>query len=145
MELIIKKNAEDTALKNAYEIVVTMMHGDADSYTTNEMVFDKEDEELAKFAIATLDEMLTLPWNGARQAYSYMPNFQLWFGDEDLELEDIDDLDLDENFPKERWEYTMHSFQWEWDHRYDENTRCDGYEVFYYDEKGLKHEVEVKK
>ena len=144
MELIIKKKTEDTVLKNVFVIVVTMMHGDADGYTTGEVIIPKEKETLAKDAIAMLEEMLALPWNGAREAYRKMPNFLAWFSGEFLE--GYSDY-WDSKYTYELWE-EMNDYSFDWDRDFsceDVLTRCDGYEVFFYDENGVKHEVEVKK
>lgn len=145
MELKIGKLIKESKQAPCYAVEVKMMHGDAAHYTTQQVTIPEEKIERVKEVIGVLDEMLNLPWNGAREKYSEMPGFLAWFGDEFLG--DEEDENWDPAVTDEVWEEIgNYSFEWERDVRYlHTNARLDRYKVFYYDANGLKYDVEVIK
>lgn len=139
MELKIGSKVDVLRKNNCFEIEVTMMHGDADSYTIKYIVIPEERLDLTKEAVVTLIKMDNVPWNDRREEYYNIDLWQKWFG------------------PSYYGEWTSrisrqeceeaHQYSFEWDsdvtcdHQY--LSALDSYKVFYYDEIGDKYNVEV--
>lgn len=150
MEFKIGKMVENNQPTNVYVVEVTMMHGDADAYTTQEVRIPKEREDLLEDLIETLNEMNRLPWNDARRGYKKLMGFKKWFGPEFLGPMDDEpgyDDEWDENVTIDIWDEIKDlSFDWERDITYDDiYARLDGYKMFYLSESGTKFHVEIEK
>ncbi|MNJ90173.1 hypothetical protein D3C87_77670 [compost metagenome] len=102
---------------NIYEVKVAIMHGDGDHY--NDINFQsKNEEEIIQF-IDLFDRMIKEYPHGRGGGDNY------------------DHLDNFEKLTKESWPWDITSD--------DTHASIQGYDVFYYNELGIKHQVEVKR
>ncbi|MDF2534334.1 MAG: hypothetical protein K0R18_491 [Bacillales bacterium] len=149
LKLTIGTMSDTPKSTNRYEIEVKFMHGDADAYTKEYVRIPSEKIELVEEVLATLHKFKNLPWNEARNSYSKHAEYKLWFGHEylgSMDGEPAYDEDWPEEITYEKWEEIgQYSFEWPRDVTYREiDARLDGFKVFYYNENGVKFNVEVE-
>ncbi|MEB9469509.1 hypothetical protein P4J10_23230 [Bacillus cereus] len=140
MELTIKEKVINISYLNAYVVECEAMYGDADGWGEVEVGgFTRgKDEHLLKEFLEFCERMKNAYPNGrgGYDDYGHVEGYDKWFYADNLTTEEF------ERLPKKVQELSTY---WLNDPQGDgmEATFKD-YEVFYYDESGIKHNVEVK-
>lgn len=161
MQLLIKPTPVKVP-KNSYVIEYETMQGDADGYTQNTVgPFFKGVHEEALESILLAFKGLTekFPFNGSSREYLKVPEFVGWFYDIDS-MENFllysPQIAASFNFNEDELAAIEKSINlamatelfpmWPYDSLSADGTfeALKKWGVFYYDENGLKHEVEVK-
>lgn len=135
-------------LAEMYVVYVRFMHGDADSYDTEEVYFALGDEERMLEFLNFLSRCSVRYCNGkgGRDSYNDVPGYSRWVEDEDFNEDDWEDLD-DEELEAKREEFEesgtddqiLHWPFWEgeWCASYDSAY------VVYFNEQGIRHTVKM--
>ena len=140
MKIKIGKQIKPEVHKNEYKFVIEFMYGDADGYGNEEIFINKDNPFLERF-INFLDDCKKA-YPGGRGGYDdynsdVVPDYWLFAEDYDKELTDEEEK-LRESV----------DFYIEWQHDPSGDgimASFEGYEITFFDEQGIEHEVKITK
>lgn len=133
---------------SVYVVTVSFMHGDADSYDSEECVFQLGDEERMLEFLNFLARCAVRYCNGkgGYDTYSDVPGYSRWVEDADFNEDDYEDLDDDE-FEAKRKEFEEGGSEdqilnWPfWEGEYC--ASYNGAHVVFFDENGIQKSVSM--
>jgi len=140
MEIKILRPIKPEVHKNEYKVVVSFMYGDADGYGTEEIFIDKDDPLLERF-INFLDDCEKAYPSGRGGCDDYnsdiVPDYWLFAEDYDKELTD------EEEKLRESVDFYL---EWHCDpDGYGNMSSFDGYEITFFNEQGIEHNIRITK
>ena len=129
-----------------YVVYVSFMHGDGDSYETEECAFAADDEERLLEFLNFLSRCASRDVSRHRDSYKDIPGYSRWVEDEDFNEDDYEDLDEDElEAKREEFEEeggTDQVLNWPfWEGEYC--AAYNGAHVVYFDEHGNQKTVKL--
>ena len=132
MEIKILKPIENEISKNCYKFIISFMFGDADGYDEVELEVDKDNPYLERF-INFLERCKTFDadnsWDELEDAWLFVEQAYPDDSEQELEMEEADIM-----------------FGWLYDvAREGYMASFDGYEVTFFNEQGVEHNVRIKK
>lgn len=160
MKLTIEGAIPNRKTPNSYEVVVTTMQGDADSYKDVIVgpFIRNEDEAAMEEFLHTLKRMSSAFPSGmsGSDTYTNTEGFLAWFPDQS----NMTEKDFKESYPG--YQHSVEEFmriqdiaekffkksqqypEWTYDPNYGNPNSYDGYKVVYYDENKVAHKVTVE-